>query len=263
VRASSGPFLKIFRVLTRGHLFLCLACACLAECLMRSAVGKLDTDSRSEVLQRWCRRLLSCLRVQVSVFGTIPSRGLIVSNHLSYVDIFVFSATARCMFVSKSEIKSWPLVGWVARMTGTVFVDRARRSQTDVPQLQMQERLSAGGLLVLFPEATSTNSRELLPFRSSFFEAAVAVAAPVTAAHISYELPEGDGDPVTDICYWGEMTLFPHLIKLLTKTRIQATVRFSGQPRTFPNRKQAAKEMQREVAELGNVASSSAQMILR
>jgi 1-acyl-sn-glycerol-3-phosphate acyltransferase len=193
------------------------------------------------------------MRVQVSVAGQVPARGLIASNHLSYLDILVLSAVARCVFVSKSEVKWWPIVGWVASLTGTVFVDRERRSQTHSTWPQMRLRLQAGERLVLFPEATSSNGRELLPFRSSLFEAAAAEAAPITAAYISYTLNAGEGDPSMDVCYWGKMTMLPHLVKLLTKTGVHATVRFADDPRVFSDRKQAALEMQRQVLELANV----------
>lgn len=263
MRAPASSAAKVFRVLTRGPVFVCLACLCFADCVLHAAVRKLDTASRSAILQRWSGRILACLHVQVSVFGASRPQGLIVSNHLGYLDIFVFSTIAQCVFVSKSEVKSWPLVGWVASMTGSVFVDRGRPSRTQLPQQEMQGRLQAGERLVLFPEATSSDGRTMLPFRSSLFEAAVAVAAPITAAHISYELAEGDGDPATDVCYWGEMTLLPHLIKLLTKTNIKATVRFPGQSRIFRDRKQAAQEMEREVAGLGDAVSNSPQMAPR
>ena len=188
---------------------------------------------------------------------------MIVSNHLSYLDILVFSSVARCCFISKREIKSWPVVGWIATMVGTIFIDRSRRSQTHSLQPQVQTRLAAGVPVLLFPEATSTDGQEILSFRSSFFESPVAVAAPITAAYLSYELPDGDGDPVLDIYYWGDMTLMPQFLKLLTKSRIKAIVCFSDHPRVFTDRKQAAREMQREVIELGNVMKSTPQAALQ
>lgn len=225
---------------------------CLAECLLRRASRRLSATSRSDIMHRWSTRILSVMRVQVRVAGPVPLRGLIVSNHLSYLDILVLSAVTRCLFVSKREVKWWPMVGWVAAMTGTVFVDRSRRSQTHRVRTEMQDRLHAGERLVLFPEATSSNGRQLLPFYSSLFESAVADAVPATATYLSYELAPGEGDPVMDVCYWGDMTLLPHVIKLLTKTKVQAYVAFADKPRTFSHRKQAALEMQRQIQELSN-----------
>lgn len=260
--APSGRSLKVVRVVTRGPVFVCLVCLCLADFLLRACLRRLDAASRPQILQRWNKRLLARIAVQMSVFGPIPARGLIVSNHVSYLDIMVLSAVADCVFVSKSEVKWWPLVGWIAQVSGTVFVDRGRPSQTNTPQQEMQERLKTGARVVLFPEGTSTDSRELLPFRSSLFQAAVAAGSPITAAYLAYELAQGDGDPVTDVCYWGDMTLVPHFIKLLTKTYVKATVRFADSPKLFTDRKQAAREMQLEVAELGHAVKSPPQMVL-
>lgn len=187
---------------------------------------------------------------------------MIVSNHLSYLDILVFSSVARCCFISKREIKSWPVVGWIASMTGTIFIDRSRRSQTQSLQPQVQNRLTSGVPVLLFPEATSTDGQQILPFRSSLFESAVVATAPITAAYLSYELPDGDGDPVMEIGYWGEMTLMPQFFKLLTKSRIKAIVRFSDHSRVFNDRKQAAREMQEEVVNLERALRSSTQMVM-
>jgi 1-acyl-sn-glycerol-3-phosphate acyltransferase len=238
-------------VILRGGGVVCLICLCLVECLLR-AMRRPDAVSRAAILQRWSGRILSCLRVQVSMTGTVPAKGLIVCNHVSYLDILVLSSAARCVFLAKSEIKSWPFIGWIASLTGTVFIDRSRRIQTHHLQPQVQRQLKSGLPLLLFPEGTSTDGRNILPFRSSFFQAAVTVAAPVTAAYLAYELPEGDGDPVTDIAYWGEMTLLPQFFKLLTKARATARLRFSDCSRVFFDRKQAAREMEQEVSELGN-----------
>jgi lyso-ornithine lipid O-acyltransferase len=220
------------------------------ETILRAPFAGSNVDSRSDVLHRWNRRILKYIGVEVAVCGPIPAGGLIASNHLSYLDILVLSATARCFFVSKSEVKSWPLVGWIAALTGTVFVDRSRRSPTHNLQPQMQERLESGELLVLFPEGTSSDGGGLLPFHSSFFESAVAAAAPITATYLSYELPEYDGDPKLEVCYWGDMILLPHLIKLLTKSKVRATVKFASEPQMFSDRKEAALEIRRRVLEL-------------
>ena len=254
MRAPPGAAVKVFRVLTRGTVFVCLMCSCFAECLLRSCGRKPDGVSRAAILQRWSLRILSCLRVQISIAGEIPGHGLIVSNHVSYLDILAFSAAARCVFLAKSEIKSWPFIGWIAGLTGTVFIDRTRRIQTHHLQPQIRKQLESGIPLVLFPEGTSTDGRHILPFCSSFFQAAVSAAIPITAAHLSYELAEGDGDPVTDIAYWGDMTLLPQFLKLLMKNRVTAKVRFSDHPKVFFDRKQAAREMQQEVTEMGNQA---------
>lgn len=230
-------------------------CLCLLECWLQTALRRRDAATRSALLQRYCRRVSSAIGVQTFVEGPIPTHGLVAANHLSYLDVLVFGTAMRCAFVSKREVRRWPLIGWIASMTGTVFVDRTRPRHMHRICPEMQEKLEAGECLVLFPEATSSDGVAMLPFHSSLFEPAVAASAPITAAHISYEFLEGDGDPRTDVHYWGEMTLAPHLFKLLMKSRLRATVRFAEKPQVFISRKQAAFELRRQVMELadGNV----------
>lgn len=171
--------------------------------------------------------MLRRIGVQWSVTGQPPASGLIVSNHLSYLDILLFSAVSGCAFVAKREVRAWPGVGWIATLCGTIYVDRSRRAETHAIRPQMEAALAAGQRLVLFPEGTSYDGSKVLPFHSSLFEPAVALQTPVTAAFIRYSLP--DGDAATQVCYWGEMTLLPHLLKLLAKESIQANLTFSSQ----------------------------------
>jgi 1-acyl-sn-glycerol-3-phosphate acyltransferase len=102
--------------------------------------------------------------------------------------------------------------------------------------------------LVLFPEGTSHDGSGLLPFYSSLFQPAVEVNAPVSAAFLTYTI--SDGDAATDVCYWGDMTLFPHLMKLLTKESVRATVRFAPEVFHFTDRKEAARVMRQQVERL-------------
>jgi len=141
----------------------------------------------------------------------------------------------------------WPGLGWAASLTGTIFIDRSRRSATRSVQPRMESALAGDGRLVLFPEATSSDGT-LLPFHSSLFQPVVAAQIPITAACLSYELDEGD--PRMEVCYWGEMTMAPHAIKLFRKRGIRARVRFGQQARIFSDRKQAARELWEEVSAL-------------
>jgi 1-acyl-sn-glycerol-3-phosphate acyltransferase len=195
--------------------------------------------------------------VQVDVMGVAPASGLTASNHLTYLDILVFSAVAPCSFVSKQEVRSWPAVGWIATLAGAVYVDRSRRSDTHSVLREMQSALANHVRLILFPEGTSSDGSQLLPFHSSLFQPAVALQAPITAAHISYAL--SDGIAGTEACYWGDMSMFPHLLNLLTKNSVRATLKFSPVPFLFTSRKQAAERMQAEVERLRNAPAEVSQ----
>lgn len=185
------------------------------------------------------------------VEGTLPESGLIVSNHLSYLDILVFSAVADCAFVAKQEVKAWPGVGWIATLAGTIYIDRSRRSATHGIQPEIAAALAARARLVIFPEGTSSDGRQILPFRSSLLQPAIEDRAPITAASISYEIE--DGDPAVDVCYWGTMTMGPHALKLFGKSGVRATVRFGQRAQVFTDRKEAVRILQDEVAELKGV----------
>jgi 1-acyl-sn-glycerol-3-phosphate acyltransferase len=213
----------------------------------RSA-SDISARQRAEWLHRWCRKGLPRLAFHFTTQGEPPSNGLLVANHLSYLDIIILSAITPCVFVSKREVERWPIFGFMSRMAGTIFVDRARRAETRPAQNEMQRRLSEGLTVVLFPEATSSDGTTVLPFRSALFEAAIGTAAGISAAHISYQV--ADGHPETDVCYWGEMTFVPHVAKLFSKGQVTAEVRFGERTHHFTDRKEAARKMYEEVVQL-------------
>ena len=238
------------RVIIRGSALVWGIVCCLGEYFVRRLGGRLSEQTRIEVLHRWSRRTLPRMGITFEVAGSPIAAGLIASNHLSYLDILVYSAIAPCAFVSKREVRSWPAVGWIATLAGTIYVDRSRRSETHAIQPEIQSALNAGLRLFLFPEGTSSDGSRIMRFHSSLFQPAVDLKAPVSAAHIAYTMP--DGDPGTEACYWGTMHLFPHLINLLGKHSVTAAVNFSPNIFRFTDRKQAAQQMQQEVERLRN-----------
>jgi 1-acyl-sn-glycerol-3-phosphate acyltransferase len=239
---------RIARVIFRGTGLAWGVAACLSEYLLRRLAGRLPEQTRIEILHRWSRRTLSRMGITIDVTGVPPGTGLVASNHLSYLDILVYSAVAPCAFVSKREVRGWPAVGWIATMAGTIYVDRSRRSGTHAIQPEIQSALASGLRLVLFPEGTSSDGSTLLRFHSSLFQPAVDLQAAVSPASIAYIVP--DGIAATDACWWGDMALFPHLIKLLSRHSVTASVKFSPESFRFSDRKQAAQKMYQEVDRL-------------
>lgn len=256
IRPASLPK-RTARVILRGIGLLWGIVGCLGEYFVRRLGGPLSQQTRTEVLHRWSRRTLPRIGVAIEVTGAPVVAGLIVSNHLSYLDIMVYSSIAPCAFVAKREIRSWPAVGWIATLAGTIYLDRSRRSETHTIQPEIQSALNVGLRLVLFPEGTSYDGTGIMRFHSSLFQPAVDLQAPVSAAHIAYAIP--DGDSGTEACFWGTMRLFPHLINLLGKHSVTATVNFSESIFHFIDRKQAARQMQQEVEHLRNANVEVAQ----
>ena len=215
----------------------------------RQSGGSRQTlGQRAEWLHRTSARGLRRLGIKVACEGSVPASGLVVSNHLSYLDILIYSSVMPCVFVSKAEVRSWPVFGMMASMAGTVYIDRKRKSDTMNANDGIRQALQQGLRVVVFPEGTSSDGSGVLPFYPSLFEPAVEGRAAVTAAYLKYEMEEGEVG--RDIAYWGEMTFFPHLLKLLGKKGIRAKVRFGEAGRSFEDRKLAALEMREEVMAL-------------
>ena len=204
--------------------------------------------ARALWLQRHARRVLKIFKLEAYVEGQVPARGLLVSNHQGYLDIFLIASIAPAVFVAKREIKSWPVVGWLTQMGGTLFVDRERRVQVGRVNDEIQAALDRGALVVLFPEGASSNGRTVLPFKSSLLEPAARSTHPLSVSAIQYAVE--DGDVAGEVCYWGDHTFFPHLLNLLGKRAVRATVRFAPVQRAGADRKQLAVQLRGEILRL-------------
>lgn len=199
--------------------------------------GQVSLLLRSQWLHRSCATITARLSLQVTAEGPLPGSGLVVANHLSYLDILFFSSRMPCIFISKSEVLSWPIFGILARCGGTIFVQRGRGSALDDVSRQLSAALRAGVAVVLFPEGTSTDGSTVLRFYPGLFQTAVDIQAPVTASAITYEADDGKE---ADLCYYGDITFAPHLFTVLSRKRVKATILFEDSPATYPDRKKAA-----------------------
>ncbi len=218
---------QLFRITARGAaLLVTLGWAAFLhgyQVCRQPSLGSVST--RSEWLHKICQRLIKVLGVQLHVRGPVPRQGLLVSNHLGYLDILVLAATTPCLFVSKSEVETWPLFGWFARRAGTLFVQRGKRSDTARASSLMTAALHQGALVVLFPEGTSTNGFSVLPFKSALLQPAIEPGRMLTVCSLEYHV--SGGNAATDVCYWGEMTLVPHLLRLLGLREIRARITYA------------------------------------
>ena len=205
-------------------------------------------QARAVWLQRICRRVVRIFRTTISVAGPVPHRGLLICNHLSYVDILVLSALTPAVFVAKREVRSWPVMGMLARMGGTVFIDRQRRTHVGAVNDEIQDALAAGALVIIFPEGTSSDGKTILPFKSSLLEPAAQQKHPLTVGCVQYAL--ADGRPDGEVCYWGDAVFLSHLMNLLGKHEVRATVRFAAIEHHGANRKELAQQLHLAVSEL-------------
>lgn len=212
------------------------------------APGKSRRLERARWLQRASRRHLKIFGYSARVSGPIPRRGLLVTNHLSYLDILAIAAVTPAVFVSKADVRRWPLFGWLAALAGTVFVDRERRTHVGEVNDEIQKALDDGALVVVFPEGTSSNGATVLPFRTSLLEPAARSRHPISTGWLHYEL--ADGDASEEVCYWGDHTFFPHLLNLTGKKSVQATLRFGSFQKQTEDRKELARQLHTEVMKL-------------
>jgi lyso-ornithine lipid O-acyltransferase len=187
-------------------------------------------------LHETCARAMRAIELQLTILGEIPAHGMMVSNHLSYLDIPVYSTALPCVFVSKAEVESWPILGRYARWAGSVFVQRHDRADAARANLSVGDALQNGVPVVLFPEGTTTDGERILRFHSTMLQPAIDAAVPITPCAIHYKLD--DGDPALEIAWWGDMTLLPHIINLVGKRTIRARIAFSTPIEARGDRKQ-------------------------
>lgn len=198
-------------------------------------ISILGSPNRWQTISRLMRSfaliLRSVLNIKVSVVGDQGQleRGgyVIISNHMSYVDGIILGSVFPVVFVSKREVKSWPIIGQWNTLCGTVYIDRQRKGLVAALVREMTAKLSQQANILLFPEGTSTNGERLLPFQTAPLAAPLrnrATIVPVTLVYTRIE-----DEPVSalnrDLVYWyGEMEFMPHFWKLLSLRGVEALV---------------------------------------
>lgn len=206
--------------------------------------GPMTLVRRAHWLQKACQWMLFALGIKTVVEGEPPRQGVIVANHLSYLDIVILSAATPCFFVAKAEIGKWPYFGWAARSGGTLFIDRSSLASAERVAAMISERLALPVPVLFFPEGTSTDGSSLLRFHSRLFEPAVLAKAPITTATLRYTI--SDGTPERELCWFGDDAFLPHLLKALGVAGFSAEVRF-GDPQVYPHRRVAAIQTHAEI----------------
>jgi 1-acyl-sn-glycerol-3-phosphate acyltransferase len=234
-----------FRAIRRAVALVLALALCVVRYWLLRLRGPITLESRALWTQQAARGILVGVGIGYSVEGTPPDHGLVVSNHLSYLDILILSAAMPCFFVAKMEIDSWPFFGKAARTGGTLFIDRGSLASAEKVSAMIAERLSLPVPVLFFPEGTTTDGHSLLRFHSRFFDPAAVSGAPVTAAALRYVIE--DGTPESELCWIGDDAFLPHLMKVMCVAGFSARVRF-GQPDVYPDRRIAADATHAEIA---------------
>lgn len=202
-----------------GHLLL--GCILVPLSLQRDPSGKLHV--RPPVVAWWHGRLLRILNFQITTTGQMPAGpALIVSNHVSWADIPLLGHLAGARFLSKDDVRSWPLIGWLASSTGTLFIKRGG-GQTEVLNATIHQELQSNVVLTLFPEGTTTDGQEVRPFFPRLFAAVVDTKIPIAPVTIRYHIQHAH-DPVAP--FVGDQSLVANLLGLLGRKVNQVKVHF-------------------------------------
>jgi len=233
-----------FRTIRRAVALVLALALCIVRYWLLRLRGPITLERRAMWTQQAARGILTGVGVGYRVDGTPPTHGLVVANHLSYLDILILSAAMPCFFVAKMEIGAWPFFGKAARTGGTIFLDRSSLASAMTVAEQMTERLKLPIPVLLFPEGTSTDGR-MLRFHSRLIDPATTAGAQITAAAIRYVLD--DGTPERELCWYGDELFVTHLMKVACVAGFSARVRF-GQPRVYSDRREAADATHAEIA---------------
>ncbi|MFT5644253.1 MAG: 1-acyl-sn-glycerol-3-phosphate acyltransferase [Janthinobacterium sp.] len=184
----------------------------------------LGSAARNRHIQRWSRSLLRICGVTVASTGEALAHAMVVSNHVSWLDIFVINTLHPCRFVAKAEIRGWPMLGWLADKAGTVFIARGQRRDLRHIFKGLVHSLQNGERIAFFPEGTTAVQGQLLPFHANLFEAAIDAGVPVQAIAVSYV--DAQGYPHASVEFVGDMTFARSLMAILSGRPITARLAF-------------------------------------
>ncbi len=248
-----SPTLKFLRL--AGHILA-------GVCIVLLRFPSLDRPARARRVTRWAEQLLAILAVRVRIRGAlpIPNGALVAANHVSWLDIHLLHSLLPARFISKAEVRNWPLFGMFAEASGTVFLVREKKADAMRVNQLMAEHLREGDCLALFPEGTTSDGRALLPFFPSLFQPAVDARAAVWPALIRYL--NADGTPCIEAAYYGRLSLGDSLRKILKLKEVHAEVAFlppiASQGLTRRELARAAEEAVRNAMPSAHAAPGSA-----
>ncbi|MCZ6727290.1 MAG: lysophospholipid acyltransferase family protein [Acidobacteria bacterium] len=218
----------------------------------RIAMGRssrLRTCWRQWIFRTWSSTLLRVLGIRVTVSGPPPANPFyLVSNHLSYLDVVILASRLKAVFVAKSEVSGWPVLGPICRSMDTIFIDRAARRDITRVLDATSEALARGDGVVLFPEGTSTPGAEVLPFQASLLATPARLGQPVNFASVSYSTPPGEPPAHLAVCWWGDMAFPDHFWTLLGLSRIDAKLAFGEDRIADESRKVLAARLHQAVS---------------
>lgn len=219
---------------------------------------RVGAPTRRRLVQWWSGKLLRVVGVTVRAESRFPLEeggvAIVAANHVSWLDIFVVSSVHPTRFIAKSEIRDWPLAGWIAERAGTLFIRRERRRDTARINDQVRAALDAGDCVGLFPEGTTSEGDALLRFHSSLFEPAVACGARVIPVALRFEHP--DGTLCRSMAFAGELSFVQSLGLVIRQQGAVARITFGPMvvAGSGHGRREVARSVENHVANLLGLA---------
>ena len=218
---------------------------------------KLTQSQKNKRIEVWAGVLLAKLAIKLIVNGRPPKAGpvLLVSNHISWLDILVIHAAGHCRFVSKADIKHWPVLGTLTTAGGTLYIERESRRDAMRVVHHMSEALSAGDIVAVFPEGTTGNGVDMLPFHANLLQAAIAVDAPVQPIALSFR-DTATGQISQAASFVGDETLLGSLWNTLKSCNLAAVATY-GVPQWAHGRDRRtwAADLRTEIASLKSTST--------
>ena len=203
---------------------------------------------RRAIFRAWGRTLCRLCGVRLVVVGRAPDEGaFLVCNHLSFVDIWVLAATTGGRFVSMAEVASWPLIGFMARSLGTIFIRRERRRDIPAVNRQISAALASGDTVLVFPEGGNSQGEGVRPFKPSLLEPVAANGHSVAWATLRYDTHDPDVPASWAVC-WVRSAFAAQLARLLSLPFVEARIVFGAGREHDGDRKQLAARLERHVA---------------
>jgi 1-acyl-sn-glycerol-3-phosphate acyltransferase len=226
--------------------------------LVALAFPVMGRAQRNRAIMAWARRLLRVLgvRVKLDAAPSLPGGALLVCNHVSWLDIYLIHATQRVHFVSKSEVRAWPVAGWLAHKTGTLFLERGRRADTARVNAEMRALMQAGAWVAVFPEGTTSDGRGLRRFLPSLLQPAVELQCPILPAALRYRTLAGEYSVAP--AYIEHVSLWQSLLQIVSEPGLVAELHFGEPIRPDQHRRELAAAAERSVAKLLGLRTSGA-----
>jgi 1-acyl-sn-glycerol-3-phosphate acyltransferase len=244
------PLRRILRISLLGlHLAWGVALAGLAFPLLKPA-------RRDRLIMAWSRRLLRVLGVRARIMPapSLPGGALLVCNHVSWLDIYLIHAAQRVHFVSKSEVRAWPVAGWLAHRTGTLFLDRGRRADTLRINGEMRALMQGGAWVAVFPEGTTSDGRGLRRFLPSLLQPAIELGCPIVPAALRYRTLDDEYSAAP--AYVDQMSLWQSFRQIVSAPGLIAELRFGEPIPSNRHRRELGAQVEAATARLLGVAAA-------